>query len=61
MVIEAREAQVLERQMPKFFDRLVDIHLIVFDLFQQFFYLFSLNISPFEFILKSSWFIDNEL
>jgi len=47
--------------MPELLDRLVDTQLIAFDLLQQFFYLFSLNISPFEFIVMNSRFIDNEL
>jgi hypothetical protein len=46
MVVNAREAQILERQMPELLDSLVDTQLIVLDLLQQFFYLFSLNISP---------------
>lgn len=61
VVVDAREAQILERQMPELLDRLVDTQLIAFDLLQQFFYLFSLNISPFEFIVMNSRFIDNEL
>jgi len=32
--------------VPELLDGLVDTQLVVFDLFQQFFYLFSLNISP---------------
>jgi len=34
MVVEAREAQILERQMPKLLDSLIDIQLIAFDLLQ---------------------------
>jgi len=45
-MVHAGEAQLLERQMPKFLDRLVDADLPVPDLFQQFFYVFSLNVSP---------------
>ncbi len=51
MVIEARKPQILERQMPEFLDRLVDIQLVAFDLLQQFFYLFNLNMSPALFVL----------
>jgi hypothetical protein len=32
--------------MPELFDGLVDTQFIVLDLLQQFFYLFSLNMSP---------------
>jgi hypothetical protein len=34
MVVDAREAQILERQMPELLDRLVDIQLVVLDLLQ---------------------------
>ena len=46
VVVDAREAQILEWQMPKFLNRLVHSNFAVLDLLQQFFYLFSLNISP---------------
>jgi hypothetical protein len=51
MVVNARKAQILERQMPELLYSLVDIQLIAPDLFQQSFYLFSLNISPFSYKL----------
>jgi hypothetical protein len=34
MVVETCETQILERQMPKFLDCLLDIQLIVLDLLQ---------------------------
>lgn len=37
--------------MPELLDGLVDTQLIVLDLLQQLFYLFSLNISPALFVL----------
>jgi len=45
-MVHAGEAQFLERQMPELLDCLVDADLPAPDLLQQFFYMFSLNVSP---------------
>jgi hypothetical protein len=37
VMVNAREAEVLERQMPEFFDCVVHANLVVLDFFQQFF------------------------
>jgi hypothetical protein len=51
MVVNACKAQIFERQVPELLNGLVDSQLVVLDLLQQFFYLFSLNISPFNYEL----------
>jgi hypothetical protein len=43
MMVNTRKTQVLERQMAKFLDRLVDGYIARFDLLQQLFQLFRLN------------------
>ena len=43
VMVHTRKTQILERQMPKLTNRLIDSDFIVFDFRQQFFYLFSIN------------------
>lgn len=56
VVVDARKAKVLERQMPKFFDSIIYPNLAVLDLLQQSFYLLSLNssflVTVFSFIVQ---------
>lgn len=43
MMVDARKAKVLERQMPELFYRIIYTNLAVLDLFKKSFYLFNLN------------------
>ncbi len=54
MVVDMRKAEVLERKMAKLLDGVFDSDSACFDLFQQLFYLLSVNVSP-AFILSFNY------